>query len=97
MFFVPFYKAIGYGIRLNGKNEIKRITIVSISVLMLFTFLSGLFPTNIVQQNGTSLVNIFAHYFGVFFGLTLPSAYLYIKHRDFFSVQSKNRVNPQIN
>lgn len=97
LFFFPFYKAIGYGIRLNGKNEIKRITIVSISVLVLFIFLSGLFPTNIVQQNGTSLVNIFAHYFGVFFGLTVPSAYLYIKHRNFFSVQSKKRVEPQIN
>ncbi len=94
LLFFPFYKAIGYGIRLNGKNEISRVAIVSISMLLLFTFLSGLFPTNIVQENGTSIVNIFAHYFGVFFGLTMPSAYLFVKHRIFFSLESKKRALP---
>lgn len=95
LLFFPFYKAIGYGIRLNGKSEIKRIAIVSISIFLLFTFLSGLFPTNIVQENGKSIVNIFAHYFGVFFGLTIPSAYLYVKHRRFFSKAPKNRIETQ--
>lgn len=58
----------------NTKKEkrAKNGAIATISILVVYAAcVALLFPTTIVQASG-SIVDIFAHYFGVFFGLLVP-------------------------
>lgn len=50
---------------LNAKKE---LIITSIALLVYFAFLFSLFPSDIIMLEG-NIVNIFAHYIGVFYGI----------------------------
>ncbi|MBC7129710.1 rhomboid family intramembrane serine protease [Candidatus Bathyarchaeota archaeon] len=49
-------------------NAKKKLVTASIAILFYYTFLFSLFPSNIVMPQG-NIVNIFAHYIGVFYGI----------------------------
>jgi len=51
----------------SKKHKIKALLIL-FGLMMYFTFLALLFPSNIIHSPG-NITNIFAHFFGVFFGL----------------------------
>ena len=56
----------------HGNKKNTRMVLTSFLILLVyFILLPFLFPTNIVQSSG-EIVDIIAHYFGVFFGLLLP-------------------------
>ncbi len=92
---IPAYKGVVYGKQLNGKRNVSKVTIFSTAIFLYFFVLFGLFPSSlvIVQGNTGSFVNIYAHYFGVFFGITLPSLYLFVKYRNDFSKFSFRKLS----
>lgn len=60
-------KILDFG-RKGSKEEKNKALAIFLSLSVYFFFLSFLFPANIVQSSG-NIVNIFAHFSGVFFGL----------------------------
>ncbi|MEM1717043.1 MAG: hypothetical protein QXN24_05440 [Candidatus Bathyarchaeia archaeon] len=49
-------------------NAKRKISFASITIAIYFVFLSFLFPSNIITPEG-NIVNIFAHFVGVFYGI----------------------------
>jgi len=68
---VLFLKELGILInfaRKSGKEYRNKIIIAILIIVVYFVSLFSLFPTSIVLSQG-NIVNIFAHYFGLFFGI----------------------------
>lgn len=57
-----------YGKQRGTRETDKKIVMSGLVAFVYVVFLALMFPTNTVQSQGT-IVNIFAHYFGIFFGL----------------------------
>lgn len=64
--------------RKGSKEDKKRAVGIFLSLSVYFFFLSVLFPANIVQSTG-NVVDIFAHFFSVFFGLLV--GYFMLEYR----------------
>jgi len=66
--FIIFRKMLRFRVKKGG---VEKKMFLGASVFFVYIFLiTTLFPSNILESQG-SLVNIFAHYFGVFFGMTM--------------------------
>lgn len=63
------FKIVDFGRKGNREKKVKAFTFLLI-LSFYFVFLSFLFPETIVQTSG-NIVNTFAHFFGVYFGLTI--------------------------
>ena len=70
-------KILNFG-RKGSKEDKKRALGIFLSLSVYFFFLSFLFPANIVQSSG-NIVDIFAHFFSVFFGLLV--GYFMLEYR----------------
>lgn len=74
LLFSSFYKTL-VTIEKRRLEEVKIVVLLLLSAVVYFMFLTGLFPAVLVQAEG-SIVNIFAHYFGVLVGILPAIAYL---------------------
>jgi len=72
-----YVKLLRFALKGNKDDCIKALATYLILVIYLFS-ISLLFPTNIIHPSG-GIVNIIAHYFGIFFGL-LSGNLLFEKH-----------------
>lgn len=72
-------KILDFG-RKGSKEDKKKASGIFLSLVVYFFFLMFLFPANIVQPSG-NIVNIFAHFSGVFFGLLFGYFMLQYAHK----------------
>lgn len=73
------FKIVDFGRKGTKEKRAKAFTFLLV-LSFYFVFLSFLFPENIVQTSG-NIVNMFAHIFGVYFGLTIGYLVLRYEHR----------------
>jgi len=67
--FFAFFKLARNIPKEDNKKEKRNLLLTVLILFLYFVFLGSLFPANIISSQG-SVVNIFAHYFGLFVGLS---------------------------